>query len=776
MENIRVLKRNGRKEPLQLEKIHKLLEWAVEGLDNVSYSDIELKAHLQFYDGIKTSDIQEILAKTASDLISVENPNYQYVAARIEAFDLRKKVFGQYNPTGYVEFVHKMVEIEKYTEELIQNYTDDELRFFESKIVNDRDLDFTSAAINQLKGKYLIKDRATGKIYETPQYMYMSLSATMFINETDKEKRKKLVVDFYNAASTFVNSLPTPIMAGLRTKTKQFSSCVVIECDDNLDSINATNASIIRYISQKAGIGLGGGKIRAVGEPIRNGDAVHTGVIPFYKTFQASVKSCSQGGVRGGAATLYYPFWHYEIEDLIVLKNNKGTEDNRIRKLDYGIQLNKLFYKRLLNGEDLTLFSPNVSTKLYDLFFSKDQDAFEKHYIELENDPKVRKKKIKSKDFAILFQLERVGTGRIYIQNVDIVNIRSPFEKRAIRLSNLCCEIALPTTPLNDINDPNGEIALCTLSAFNLGKIPDFDLNNDEEMKTVLYKFFSKNAEIIVRGLDNLLSYQNYAVPAAKKSTMLYRPLGVGVINYAYLLAKYQKNYSSESAVKLTHHVFEVMQYALLEASCNLAKERGACDGFDDLIYAQGKLTIDVKNPHVEKLLEKNNANYFLMDWETLRSDLKKYGIRNATVSALMPSETSSQIANATNGIEPPRDFITVKGSKDGYFKQVVYGIENDIIKWNYEFLWDQKSPKGYIKLVGVMQKFIDQSISGNTSYNPLHFVNKKVSMHTLIEDLLFMYMFGWKNAYYNNINDNLGDISAESVVSLDDDCDTCKI
>jgi ribonucleoside-diphosphate reductase alpha chain len=618
-----------------------------------------------------------------------------------------------------------------------------------------------------MEGKYLRKDRVTGELYETPQFLYMFISATIFMSYP-KNKRMEYVRDYYDAISTYEISLPTPIMAGLRTPIKQFSSCVLVEAEDSLKSINATSSAIIEYISKKAGIGVNAGAIRGIGSPIRNGDSVHTGVLPFYRHFQTAVKSCSQGGVRGGAATLFVPLWHYEMENILVLKNNKGSEDNRVRHLDYGIQFNKFLYQRLIDGKNISLFSPSEVDGLYDSFFA-DQDKFAELYEKYEQDTSIRRITIPALEIFDLFVRERASTGRIYFQNVDHCNEHGPFKpsKAPIKQSNLCLEIALPTKPLKYTDDPDGEIALCTLSAFNLGKIPDFDVNNPEETKEAL-SWLEKKAKLAVRALDAILTYQEYPVAAAYKSTMKYRPLGIGVINYAYLLAKHGVQYSNDSAIKLTNHVMEAVQYYCMKASIDLARELGRCDGFEDLKLADGSLPIDRYKKDIDEVLEEQNANFYLCDWEALRPELKKHGIRNATLTAFMPSETSSQISNATNGIEPPRAFVSIKGSKDGQLRQVVPGIEDASIKWAYEFLWDQESPRGYIKLIGVMQKYIDQSISGNTSYNPNFFKENKISVKTMMEDLLYAYKFGWKTGYYFNTNDTTDE--------EEDDCDSCKI
>jgi ribonucleoside-diphosphate reductase alpha chain len=787
IDTIYVLKRDGTKEALDFEKIHKVLEWATEGLSNVSYSTIELKAKLQFTDGVSTADIHSILAKTSADLITADNPNYQFVASRLRLFALRKEVFGKFTPPHVLKLVNEMVAAERYTDELLEWYSEEEFDEMNNFINHQRDFSLSWAAVKQMEGKYLRKNRVTGQIYETPQFLYMMIAATIF-SSYPKKKRMGYVKKYYNAISEGELSLPTPIMAGLRTPVKQFSSCVLIEAGDSLPSINATSNAITSYISQKAGIGVNAGAIRGLGSSIRNGEAFHTGVIPFYRLFQSAVKSCSQGGVRGGAATLYVPAWHSEIMEIMVLKNNKGTDDNRVRHLDYGIQFNGFLYQRLIEGKNISLFSPSEVPGLYEAFFA-DQDKFKEMYKKYEADKTIRRKEVSALELFERYILERQATGRIYFQNVDHCNEFGPFkpEVAPIKQSNLCLEIALPTKPLQSFDDPEGEIALCTLSAFNLGKIPDFDLNNKEEAKEALSRF-EDIADLAVRALDAILSYQEYPVPAAKKSTMLYRPLGIGVVNYAYLLAKHGVTYSEtkrtvvdekgnetivveQPALKLTHQVMEAIQYYTMKASINLAKEQGACKGFKNTKLSEGSLPIDRYKKDVDQLLDDNDANFHLQDWEALRKDLLKYGIRNATLTALMPSETSSQILNATNGIEAPRDLVSVKASKDGILKQVVPGVEDPEVRWNYELLWDQENPIGYIKLVAVMQKFVDQAISGNTAYNPNHFEGNKFSTTKLLRDMLTCYKYGWKTGYYFNTNDVSNNQDDD-----DDDCDSCKI
>ncbi|TNC91160.1 MAG: ribonucleoside-diphosphate reductase subunit alpha [Thalassolituus sp.] len=753
---LKVSKRDGSLEPLDLDKIHKVVEWAAEGLDHVSVSEVELRAHLQFFDGIQTSEIHETLIKSAADLISEDAPDYQYLAARLNIFHLRKKAYGRFEPPALFEHVSRMVEDERYDRHLLEDYTREEFEAMDAFIDHSRDMNFSYAAVKQLEGKYLVQNRVSGKVYESAQFLYVLIAACLFASY-DKERRLDYVKRFYDAVSTFKLSLPTPIMAGVRTPTRQFSSCVLIEAGDSLDSINATAGAIVKYVSQRAGIGINGGRIRALGSPIRGGEAYHTGCIPFYKHFQTAVKSCSQGGVRGGAATLFYPIWHYEVENLLVLKNNRGVEENRVRHLDYGVQINKLMYERMIKNGNITLFSPSDVPGLYDAFF-EDQELFEQLYVKYEADESIRKKVMKAVDLFSMMMQERASTGRIYIQNVDHCNTHSPFnpKKAPVRQSNLCLEIALPTKPLKEINDPDGEIALCTLAAFNLGKVENLD-----ELEEL--------SDLIVRALDSLLSYQDYPVPAAQRASLARRTLGVGVINYAYYLAKNGVKYSDGSANGLTHRAFEAIQYWLLKASNNLAKEQGACDAFSDTTYAQGLLPIDTYKKDVDKFCSEP-LHY---DWETLRKDILEHGLRNSTLTALMPSETSSQISNATNGIEPPRGYISVKQSKDGILKQVVPDFEN--LKENYELLWKIPGNQGYLELVGIMQKFVDQAISANTNYDPSRFPGGKVPMQQLLKDLLTAYRNGVKTLYYHNTRDGMEDPQKEAA---EDDCagGACKI
>ena len=745
-----ITKRNGKQEPIDLEKIHRVIFWASENLD-VSPSQVELNAQIQFFNGITTEEIHETMIKAAADLISTESPDYQFLAARLLIFHLRKKAYGQFKPPSLYKQVTKMVEEGRYDPELLTDYTEEEFSIMNGFIDHWRDMKFTYAAVKQLEGKYLVQNRVTGDVYESPQFIFLLVGACLF-SKYPKETRLDYVERFYNAASNFQLSLPTPIMSGVRTPTRQFSSCVLIETGDSLDSINATSGAIVRYVSQRAGIGINAGRIRAIGSPIREGEAYHTGCIPFYKHFQSAVKSCSQGGVRGGAATLFYPVWHYEVEDLLVLKNNRGVEENRVRHIDYGVQFNKTMYERLIKDEHITLFSPSDVPGLYDAFF-EDQEKFEELYKLYEEDKSIRKKKIKAVELFSLFMNERASTGRIYLQNVDHCNTHGAFDPSVapIRQSNLCLEIALPTKPLSNVDDPDGEIALCTLSAFNLGSIEKLEDLED-------------TADLIVRALDGLLSYQDYPVPAAIHSGKRRRTLGVGVINYAYYLAKNNVKYSDGSANNLTHQLFEAIQYYLLKASNELAKEQGACELFDETNYAKGLLPIDTYKKDVDEICDEK----LHLDWEQLRSDIKEHGLRNSTLTALMPAETSAQISNATNGIEPPRGYVSVKQSKDGVMKQVVPDFTT--LKDQYELLWDIPDNKGYLELVAIMQKFVDQTISANTNYDPSKFEEGKLPLQKMIQDILTTYKLGIKTLYYHNTRDGSSDAQAEKEVAVEQD------
>ena len=765
MSEIQVVKRDGISEPLDLEKMHKVVMFACQDIAGVSASEVELKSHIQFYDGITSEEIQETLIKAASDLISEETPNYQWVAGNLVNYHLRKMVYNEFEPWHILKVVEANVKNGFYDPSLLEDYTKDEWDEINNFIKHDRDFNIAYVGMEQFRGKYLVQNRVTGKHFETPQIAYALISATLF-STYPKETRLKYVKDYYDAISNFDISLPTPVMAGVRTPQRQFSSCVLIETDDSLDSINATSSSVVKYVSQKAGIGIGAGSIRAINSPIRNGDASHTGVIPFYKLFQASVKSCSQGGVRGGAATLYYPIWHYEVEDLLVLKNNKGTEDNRVRHMDYGVQFNKLMYERLIAGEEITLFSPSDVPGLYNAFF-EDQDKFKELYERAERNTRIRKKKVSALDLFSAFMNERKNTGRIYLMNVDHANDHGSFDasKAPIRQSNLCCEINLPTKPLKHMGDDEGEISLCTLSAINWGNI-----RSPED--------FEKPCELAVRGLDALLDYQRYPVLAAELSTNNRRPLGIGIINFAYWLAKNDTNYSDPD-LELVDEWAEAWSYYLIKASNELAKEQGKCPKTDETKYGQGIVPIDTRKTDVDELVKHKER----MKWKELRKSLKEHGIRNSTLMALMPAETSAQISNSTNGIEPPRSMVSIKQSKHGVLKQVVPSIHK--LKNKYELLWDQQSPEGYLKIMAVLQKYIDQGISVNTSYNPVFYEDEKIPMSVMLQHLIMFYKYGGKQLYYFNTFDGQGEINVKEMVTEeplevgdpdDEECESCTI
>ena len=759
-----VTKRNGTTQDFDLEKVHKVLEWATADISGVSVSEIEIKANIQLYDKIPAYDIHELLIKSAAELISEHTPNYQFVAARLVSYKLRKEVYGKYTPDSLRKVIIDNVSREVYDGSIMQDYDPDEIDDLDSYIKHDRDDTFTYAGMEQFRGKYLVQDRKTKQHYETPQILYMMISATLF-SKYPKETRIKYVKDYYDAISLFYISLPTPIMAGVRTPTRQFSSCVLIESGDSLDSINATATSIVKYISKKAGIGIGAGSIRAEGSRVGDGSVVHTGLIPFLKYFQAAVKSCSQGGVRGGAATVYLPMWHYEFEDLVVLKNNKGIEENRVRHMDYAFQVNKLMYERLLTGGDITFFDPNDVPGLYESFFD-DQDKFKELYEKYEKTRAVRKKTLPATEvFSTLIQ-QRKDTGRIYIMNVDHANEHGAFKPKVapVRMSNLCCEIDLPTSPLSD-NPDEGEISLCTLSAINWGLI-----NEPRE--------FKKYCNLSVRALDELLDYQSYPVRAAERGTMNRRPLGIGIINLAYFLAKRGLKYD-ESAFEVVDEYAEAWSYYLIEASQQLASEKGEIPLKNHTKYADGVLPIDTYKRELDNILENKER----LPWNELREKLKETGTRNSTLMALMPAETSAQISNSTNGIEPPRALVSYKQSKDGVMAQVVPGYHH--LKNKYDLLWDQTSPDGYLKICAILQKYIDQGISVNTSYNPEHFDDNKIPMSVMMTDLVTAYKYGLKQLYYFNTFDGAGEMTdetthhaydGESSQYEEDDCESCKI
>jgi len=727
----KVVKRNGSIEPLNLEKMHVMVEQACDGLAGVSASQVEINSGIQFYDGISTDEIQEILIRSASDLIDLDHPNYQFVAARLLLFALRKQLFGRMHEMPTLEtHVRRCVEKGIYDEEILTLYSQEEFDKLESFIDHERDMLFTYAGLRQVVDKYLVQDRSSGALYETPQFMYLMISATIF-SKYPQDTRLDYVKKYYDAISKHRINIPTPIMAGVRTPLRQYASCVLVDIDDTLDSIFSSDMAVGKYVAQRAGIGINAGRIRGINAKIRGGEVQHTGVVPFLKKFESTVRCCTQNGIRGGSATVHFPIWHQEIQDILVLKNNKGTEDNRVRKLDYSIQISKLFYERFIANEDVSLFSPHDVPGLYDAFGT---DNFDELYEQYEADESIPRTTIGGQELILDLLKERAETGRIYIMNIDHCNSHSSFQDK-VEMSNLCQEITLPTKPIQHIDDNSGEIALCILSAINVGKIRDA---SDLEVL----------CDLSVRSLDELIDFQGYPVRAAEIATKARRSLGVGFIGLAHYLAKQGVKYDDSEAWKMVHGLTESFQYYLIKSSVNLAKEKGACTYSDRTKYAQGILPIDTYKKDVDEIV----PNDLLLDWESLRAEVREYGIRNSTLSAQMPSESSSVVSNATNGIEPPRDYLSVKKSKKGPLKQIVpsYGS----LKNNYTLLWDMPSNEGYINVVAVMQKFFDQAISGNWSYNPQHYENNEVPVSVMAQDLLTTYKYGWKTSYYQNTYD----------------------
>ena len=736
-EQINVIKRNGRgKESLNIDKIHSMVGFATEGIAGVSASHVEMNSGLQFFDGISTDDIQQILIKSANDLISLDSPNYQFVAARLLLFSLRKNLFHRlWEHPKFIDHIKNLIDLGLYDKGVLENYTEAEIDRMGMWIDHERDYSFTYAGLRQVMDKYLVQDRSTGEIFETPQFMYMMISATLFA-KYPTESRLQYVKKYYDAISRFKINIPTPVMAGVRTPLRQFASCVLVDSDDTLPSIFSSDMAIGRYVAQRAGIGINAGRIRGINSKIRGGEIQHTGVIPFLKKFEATVRCCTQNGVRGGSATVHFPIWHQEIEDILVLKNNKGTEDNRVRKLDYSIQVSKLFYERFIKDEDITLFSPHECPDLYEAF---GMPEFDEMYEKYERKTSISKQKVRAQTLFMDLLKERAETGRIYIMNIDHCNTHSSFKDK-VYMSNLCQEITLPTTPIKHIDDPDGEIALCILSAINLGLIKD-----KEDLEDL--------CDLSVRALEEIIDYQEYPVEAAKKSTLARRSLGIGYIGLAHFLAKNKVKYDDKQAWKLVDEITEAFQYYLLKASNTLAKERGACEYFDKTKYSDGILPIDSYKKDVDDLV-KRKLSY---DWTTLRNDIKSSGLRHSTLSAQMPSESSSVVSNATNGVEPPRDFLSIKKSKKGTLKQIVPDYNR--LKNFYTLLWDMKSNEGYINSISVMQKYFDQAISGNWSYNPENYTDGEVPTSVMANDLLTTYKLGWKTSYYQNTYDAKADI-----------------
>ena len=764
---IKVVKRSGDIEPLNLEKIHLMVECACKDLAGVSASQVEMNSGIQFYDGISTDKIQEILVRSASDLVSLDHPNYQFVAARLLLFGLYKQVFGNDWKHGFPDVrVHLIEGISKciYDQDLINKYSNEEWDKIDTFIDHGRDYLFTYAGLRQVADKYLVQDRSSGEVYETPQYAYILVAATIFA-DYPKETRLEYVRKYYNAISKHRINVPTPILAGVRTPLRQFASCVLIDSDDSLNSIFSSDMAIGKYVAQRAGIGINAGRIRGINSKIRGGEVAHTGVVPFLKKFESTVRCCTQNGIRGGSATVHFPIWHQEIEDIIVLKNNKGTEDNRVRKLDYSIQISKLFYERFIRDEEISLFSPHDVPGLSDSFGT---DGFDDLYQRYESNGNIPRKTVKAQELILDLLKERAETGRLYIMNIDHCNEHSSFKDK-VWMSNLCQEITLPTKPLNHIDDPEGEIALCILSAINVGKI--HKLSEMEEL-----------CDLSVRALEELIDYQEYPVVAAERSTKARRSLGIGFIGLAHYLARKGEHYDDPGAWTAVHELTEAFQYYLLKSSNEVAKEKGACEYFNRTKYSDGILPIDTYKKDVDDIV----PNELTYDWESLRTSITTHGLRHSTLSAQMPSESSSVVSNATNGIEPPRAFLSIKKSKKGVLKQIV--PQYTTLKNNYTLLWEMPDNGGYIKIVSVMQKFFDQAISGNWSYNPENYPDNEVPVSVMAQDFLTTYKYGWKTSYYQNTYDIKTDEykedvkeSLESLINKlenaqEEDCESCKL
>jgi ribonucleoside-diphosphate reductase alpha chain len=762
---LKVTKRDGNIEKLDLDKMHKMVEVATTGLAGVSASQVEMTSGIQFYDGITTEEIQEILIRSASDLIDLDHPNYQFVAARLLLFSLRKRLFGKMHELpNLTDHITKLAYDNIYDKDIFVKYSLEDILKVESFIDHERDFMFTYAGLRQVVDKYLVQDRSTGEVYETPQFMYIMIALTIF-RDYPKETRLSYVKRYYDAISKHRINIPTPIMAGVRTPLRQFASCVLVDVDDTLDSIFSSDMAIGKYVAQRAGIGINAGRIRGINSKIRGGEVQHTGVVPFLKKFESTVRCCTQNGIRGGSATVHFPIWHIEIEDILVLKNNKGTEDNRVRKLDYSIQLSKIFYERFIADGEISLFSPNDVPGLYDSFGT---DRFDDLYVGFERDESVPRKTIGAQELFLDLLKERAETGRIYIMNIDHCNSHSSFKDK-VNMSNLCQEITLPTDPINHIDESMpGEIALCILSAINIGKI-----KSDEELEDL--------CDLAVRGLEELIDYQDYPVRAAEVTTKARRSLGVGYIGLAHYLAKLGYDYNSQEAWDAVHGLSESFQYYLLKSSNRLAEEKGHCEYFGRTKYADGILPIDTYKKEVDEISNQELVH----DWEGLRASINTYGLRHSTLSAQMPSESSSVVSNATNGIEPPRDYLSIKKSKKGPLKQIVPSYQS--LKNNYTLLWEMSDNTGYINIVAVMQKFFDQAISGNWSYNPENYPDNEVPVSQMANDLLTTYKYGWKTSYYQNTYDIKTDEVVEEKSELNNlltelesveegECESCAV
>lgn len=773
MKQITVLKRDGSREPLHIEKWQTQVAKVCQGIADVSQSMIEIKAQLHFYDGITTKEIDGITLRACVDLIDVEaNPdvghtNYQYVAGKQRLSMLRKDVYNDYQPPHLYEIVKRNVAVGLYTPELLEWYSEDDWNRMEEFIDHEKDEQYSYAAIEQLIEKYLVKNRATGQIYETPQVRYMIAAATVFHAEEPNSARMRYIKEYYNAASDGLFTLATPVLAGLGTPTKQFSSCVLIRSDDDLDSIFASGEMMAKYASKRAGIGLEIGRLRPLGSPIRGGEIMHTGMIPFLKKWFGDLRSCSQGGIRNASATVFYPIWHHQFDDLIVLKNNQGTEETRVRHMDYGVVLSAFFWRRFKNKEDITFFDPNEVPDLYEAFY-KDTAKFEELYVKYEADPQLRKKTMSAEDvFKGGILKERTDTGRIYLVFIDNVMNQGPFdpEYHTIYQSNLCCEILLPTRPFKRLDDDSGRIALCTLGSINWGAF-----RHPEDMR--------RACRILQRSLCNILDYQDFLSIQSKLSNDEIQPLGIGVTNLAYWHAKRSLQYGESDALAEVKTWMEHQAFYLTEASVELAKERGRCKDSDKTFYGQGIFPWERRSAGVNELADFKPE----LNWEGLRAEMRAYGVRNATLMAIAPVESSSVVINSTNGIEMPMSLISTKESKAGSFTQVV--PEYHRLKNRYQLMWDQTDCIGYLKTAAVLQAYVDQSISTNTFYNPAHFPERKVPTTLIARNLMLAHHWGIKTFYYSLINKQGSKSKDDELVELpnniemldDADCEACKL
>jgi ribonucleoside-diphosphate reductase alpha chain len=771
---IQVIKRSGSRAPLAVDKWQAQITKVCAGIADVSQSMIEIKAQPHFYDGISTREIDEITLRAIVDLIDIEhNPdightNYQYVAGKQRLSMLRKDVYGDYEVPRLYEIVKKNVATGLYTNELLEWYSEEEWDKMDSFIDHTKDEAYSYAAIEQLIEKYLVRNRATKQIYETPQIRYIVAAATVFHKEEPNSARMRFIKEYYTCASDSLFTLATPVLAGLGTPTKQFSSCVLIKADDDLDSIFASGEMMAKYASKRAGIGLEIGRLRSLGSPIRGGEIQHTGMIPFLKKWFGDLRSCSQGGIRNASATVFYPIWHHQFDDLIVLKNNQGTEETRVRHMDYGVVLSAFFWRRFKNKEQITFFDPNEVPDLYEAFY-KDTALFEELYVKYERRKDLRKKTMSAEEvFKGGILKERTDTGRIYLVFIDNVMKQGPFdpEYHTIYQSNLCCEILLPTKPFKRLDDPTGRIALCTLGSINWGAF-----RNPEDMR--------RACRILQRSLCNILDYQDFLSIQSKLSNDEIQPLGVGITNLAYWHAKRSYKYGEKDALQEVKTWMEHQAFYLTEATVELAKERGACKDSAKTRYGKGIFPWELRANGVNELADFTPTRE--LDWEQLRSDMRSHGVRNATLMAIAPVESSSVVINSTNGIEMPMSLISVKESKAGSFTQVV--PEYHKLKNKYQLMWEQKDCDGYLKTAAVLAAYVDQSISTNTFYNPAHFADRKVPTTLIAKNLMQAQLWGLKTFYYSLINKQGSKMVAEvaptiAPIDFDDeeDCESCKL